>query len=62
MTVGQIVADTIRFQRVTRCDHEWENLNDTEDRCPKCGVIATEAGKKNLERMRERERPGTHSG
>ncbi len=54
MTVGQIVHHAIGLMRVAQCQHEWVHLNDTEDRCTRCRVIATEEGKKNLERARRR--------
>jgi len=54
MTVGQIVVQTIRTKRALECTHEWVKLNDTEDQCKRCGVIATEEGKRNLERLKRR--------
>ncbi len=48
MIVGILVAETIALMRVYRCPHQWEKHSDTEDRCVRCGIIATEDGKKTL--------------
>lgn len=52
MEVGMLVRSSLMILRAKSCDHVWVKLNDEEDQCQKCTVIATEAGKKNLERMR----------
>src|SRR5574343_1441647 len=51
MLVSQIVSQTIGLRRALRCAHEWQYFNATEDQCTKCGVLATEEGKKNLARL-----------
>jgi hypothetical protein len=50
--IGAIVRETILMQRVKNCQHEWKKLNETEDQCCNCTVIATENGKKNLENIK----------
>lgn len=51
--VAGLVMQTIQLMRMKKCKHEnWEMINDNEDQCSHCGVIATEEGKKNLERLR----------
>jgi hypothetical protein len=51
--VAGLVMQTIQLMRMGKCKHEnWEMINDHEDQCSHCGVIATEEGKKNLERLR----------
>lgn len=56
MLVGQVCAQAIRLKRMLDCPgHEWVRLNDDEDQCRRCGVIATEEGKRNLLRMARRD-------
>lgn len=54
MTVGQVVADALALKRAAECEHDWEPYSDEEDRCCRCGVIATEEGKQALERLKAR--------
>jgi hypothetical protein len=48
VTVGLLVADTIALIRAQRCDHKWAKLNEKEDKCSACGVIATPDGRRHL--------------
>ena len=49
MTVGQLVADTLRLQYVLDCEHAaWARHNETEEKCLRCGVFATPRGKEYL--------------
>lgn len=54
MIVGLLVRETIALKRALRCEHDWTPLNETEDRCRLCGVIATEEGKQALARIAAR--------
>lgn len=54
MTVAGVVIETIQLMRAAKCQHEWAKLNDTEDQCTYCTVIATEEGKRRLEVMARR--------
>jgi ribosomal protein S27AE len=49
--VGKLVRETIQLRRSYDCKHEWTRINEKEEQCSRCGVIVTEEGKKNLERM-----------
>jgi hypothetical protein len=43
------------MSRALKCEHKaWRSLNDAEDQCEACGVIATAEGKLNLAKLRVR--------
>jgi hypothetical protein len=56
MIVASVAMQTIALKRALDCpQHEWVKLNDAEDQCKHCGIIATEEGKAHLARVRARE-------
>ena len=62
MNVGFLVRHTILLQRVYLCDHEWGYLNDSEEQCVRCSVIATLQGKDHLARMARTSNGRTEAG
>jgi len=56
MEVAALARQTILLIRAYRCEphHVWRPVNETEDQCAKCGVIATATGKRNLAQMAAR--------
>jgi len=51
MVVG-LVMQTIQLMRMRNCKHEnWMMIHDYEDQCTHCRIIATEEGKKNIQRL-----------
>lgn len=48
------IADAVRRLRELACAHKyWYMLNDTEDQCHDCGMIATEEVRKSLESAKD---------
>lgn len=54
MDVAALVIDTIRLRRAYDCAHDWQRLNETEEQCSKCTIIATPDGKKHLQMLSDR--------
>lgn len=52
--IGLLVRDTIALRRAFDCKHDWKSINETEEQCSHCLVIATPAGKENLAKAAER--------
>ncbi len=46
--IGLLARETIGLMRAYRCQHEWVRLNDQEEQCTRCTIIATQDGKKTL--------------
>ena len=57
MNVGIVVRETIQLQRAYACEHKWVPLNETEEQCSRCSIIATPEGKTYLARIADRFRP-----
>lgn len=54
MDVAAVVIDTIRVQRAYDCTHDWQRLNEKEEQCTKCTIIATPDGKVRLQELAAR--------
>lgn len=51
MNVFFLARETVALRRAYDCTHEWVRVNETEEQCSRCGLVATEAGKANLRAM-----------
>ncbi len=50
--VDGFILQTIQLIRMCDCSHyHWVKINDQEEQCTGCAVIATEEGKRNLKRF-----------